>query len=204
VDSILKDLDNYWNDFTAKDREFSLSFGDDSYIFTYGTTPFETFKELVNQIKEPPKRFVVLGSSIGWQCFFWNHLFPHIPVVGYEIHDVRFDYACYIAEKHNLTNITLYNDDLLNFEIKDGDLIWENNLCLDDEDGNNLCDGINWKALSLYNDIKIISYQRPLPSHHSLDKLVLVDNNGQFKGYTTNLFRLPVSWSKKQSFFITQ
>ena len=51
------------------------------FDFTYGTTPFETFKKVIDEVKKP-KRFVVLGSSIGWQCFFWNSLFPDIPIIG--------------------------------------------------------------------------------------------------------------------------
>ncbi len=204
MDDILNDLNNYWNEFSDNDRDFSLTYFNDTSIFTYGTTPFETFKEVINQIKTTPKRFVVLGSSIGWQCFFWNHLFPNIPTVGYEIHDVRFDYACFIAEKYNLNNITLYNDDLLNIEIEDGDLIWQNNLCLLNEDGINICDDVDWKALTYYNDVKIISYQMPLLEKHSFDKLVLIDSDGKLKGYNTTEIKLPVSWTKTQSFYITQ
>ena len=91
---LLDELDSYYNNYITNDSNCSLIQSDDDddvniLNFTYGTTPFETFKKVIDEVKKP-KRFVVLGSSIGWQCFFWNSLFPDIPVIGVEIHQFRF------------------------------------------------------------------------------------------------------------------
>jgi hypothetical protein len=44
----------------------------------------------------------------------------------------------------------------------------------------------------------------PLLEKHSFDKLVLIDSDGKLKGYNTTEIKLPVSWTKTQSFYITQ
>lgn len=203
MEQMLDELNNYYKDFRSEDRAFSkMNSSDGDYSkFTYGTTPFETFKNLIDKIKKPPKRFVVLGSSIGWQCFFWNILFPDIPTIGYEIHDVRFRFSCYIADKYELNNITLYNDTLLNAEIQDGDLIWQNNLCLIIDD---LCDEVNWRALTKYDDVEIISYKSILKDHISNDRFLLINKRGEFTSFKQNEFKLPVSWTENQTFYIIQ
>lgn len=145
-----------------------------------------------------PKRFVVLGSGIGSQCFHWNLLFPDIPAIGYEIHDVRLDFSKEMVKKHRLRNIEFHGIDMLDADIQDGDLIWENNLCIDDS----VSDSINWRALTGNSDVKIVSYL-PILSHYRSgeDSILLMDESG-FKGFRFRIETLPTSWSKNQTFFI--
>jgi hypothetical protein len=158
-EEIIKDLNDYFQNNIGIDLSYSISMADgfDDYNFTqftYGTTPFDTFNKIIESLESKPKRLVVFGSSIGWQCFFWNHLFPDIPAVGYEIHDIRVNYAKVIIEKYKLSNIEFLNYDILDAELQDGDLIWQNNLCMDKD----VCDEINLYTILRYKDISIVSY----------------------------------------------
>ncbi len=195
---LLFELDNYWKNFRQEDTDFIYDSDESSIVYTYGSTPFETFNNVINQVKKP-KRFVVLGSSIGWQCFFWNSLFPDIPVIGYEIHDFRFDFSCYLADKYNIENIYLVNDTLTNVDIMDGDLIWENNLCIDED----MIDDFNWKVLTRNKEIQIVSYLPILSEHKdSNNNLILMDVNNNLNQYNQKVFEYPVSWTDKQTFYI--
>jgi len=192
---LIDDLNDYWDILGEDDNNFCFSNDDGSY--TYGTTPFETFNKIIQSL-ERPKRFIVLGSSIGWQCFYWNQLFPDIPTIGYDIHDVRVNFTKEMVKKHRLNNIEFYNKSMLDVDIKDGDLIWENNLCID----NSISDSVNWRALTCNIDIKIVSYS-PILSHYRVDdnSLLLMDESG-FKGFQFRRETLPTSWCERQTFFI--
>ena len=192
--SLIDDLNSYWDNFREDDNNFCFT-NDGAY--TYGTTPFETFNQIVQSLKRP-KRFVVLGSSIGWQCFYWNQLFPDIPTIGYDIHDVRVNFTKEMVKKHRLNNIEFYNKSMLDVDIKDGDLIWENNLLIDES----ISDSVNWRALTRNIDIKIVSYL-PILSRYRVngDNLLLMDESG-FKGFQFRRETLPTSWCERQTFFI--
>ena len=191
---LIDDLNSYWDNFREDDDNFCFT-NDGAY--TYGTTPFETFNQIVQSLKRP-KRFVVLGSSIGWQCFYWNQLFPDIPTIGYDIHDVRVNFTKEMVKKHRLNNIEFYNKSMLDVDIKDGDLIWENNLLIDES----ISDSVNWRALTRNIDIKIVSYL-PILSRYRVngDNLLLMDESG-FKGFQFRRETLPTSWCERQTFFI--
>jgi hypothetical protein len=194
---LLNDLQNYWFNFKQKDLEFSDDSFENSIIYTYGFTPIETFNQVIEKTKRP-KRFIVLGSSIGWQCFFWNSLFPDIPVIGYEIHEFRYDYSCFLAEKYNLNNITLICDSLENAEILEGDLVWENNLCMEDD----IIDELNWKILTRIDEIQIVSYRTILSEHTSNESIFLLDVHNKTKIINQKTYIHPVSWTEKQPFYI--
>ena len=198
---LLDELDSYYNNYITDDSNCCLIQSDDDGLnildFTYGTTPFETFKKVIDEVKKP-KRFVVLGSSIGWQCFFWNSLFPDVPVIGVEIHQLRFEFSCYLAEKYQIQNISFINDDIRNMDFENGDLIWENNVCFSD-----ICDEVNWRVLTRYEDIQIVSYSSILFEHQlNLNQILLMDHHENLKGFTQRKLELPVSWSEKQTFNI--
>ena len=197
---LLDELDSYYKNNMIDDLNCCLIQSDNDGLnildFTYGTTPFETFKKVIDEVKKP-KRFIVLGSSIGWQCFFWNSLFPDIPIIGVEIHQFRFEFSCYLAEKYKIQNISFINDDIRNIDFENGDLIWENNVCFSD-----ISDEVNWRVLTRYEDIQIVSYSSILFEHQSNSKILLIDHKGNFKGFTQRKLELPVSWSEKQTFNI--
>ena len=205
-EEIIKDLSDYFYKNYLIDVSYSISManGFDDYNisqFTYGTTPFDTFNKIIESLERKPKRFVVFGSSIGWQCFFWNHLFPDIPAVGYELHDIRLNYANVIIEKYNLSNIEFLNYDILDAELQDGDLIWQNNLCMDKD----VCDEINLHTILRYKDISIVSYVTILEEFLvDRNKILIpsVDNN--FNLLNIRNMRLPTSWIKDQNFYILE
>ena len=193
---LIDDLNSYWNILREDDYNFTFSNIYESNPYVYGTTPFETFNKIIQSLKRP-KRFIVLGSSIGWQCFYWNRLFPDIPTIGYDIHDVRLKFSKEMVKKHKLDNIEFYNKCMSYVNIQDGDLIWENNLCIDDS----ICDKINFRALTNNTDIQIISYSPILTNHQVGNSLLLMDKSG-FKGFPIRKEILPTSWLQTQTFFI--
>ncbi len=195
--NLLSDLENYWIDYRRQDLDFIDFVDENPLMFTYGSTPFDTFEKVIQETKKP-KRFIVLGSTIGWQCFFWNSLFPDIPVFGYEIHDLRFDYSCYLAEKYNIENVFLFNDSLINAEVEDGDLIWQNNLCIPEQ----TIDEFNWKVLTRNENLQIVSYLPILQEYQNGEDICLINEKNQLKVLKTKIVNYPVSWTKKQSFYI--
>ncbi len=199
METIDDEMNSYMDNFMMLDLEFIDTDDGDSSKYTYGSTPFSTFEKIVLQIKMP-KRFIVLGSSIGWQCFYWNRLFPDIPVIGYEIHDVRYDFSVYLAEKYNLNNIELYNESLIDADIQDGDLIWENNLCMG---GSDICDRFNLMALKK-EDISIVSYLPILYDYQFNGNILLMDDFGGFKGLSYKTLNLPTSWTDSHHFYILE
>ena len=149
---LLEDLDSYIYTYDEEDGEYSRM-GEDPSIYTYGTTPFSTFAKIVGGMRRP-KRLVVLGSSIGWKCFYWNSIYPDIPAVGYDIHEVRHDYACYLGEKYEVENVSFVCGDMSECDFREGDLVWENNICMDRV----AIERLNYKLLSSFEDIQIVSY----------------------------------------------
>jgi hypothetical protein len=188
------ELNSYIDKYRTYDLEFINSVKGDKSKYVFGTTPFSTFEKIVSGIKKP-KRFIVLGSSIGFQCFYWNRLFPDIPAIGYEIHDVRYDFSVYLAEKYNLKNIELYNYDLINCNIQDGDLIWQNNLCMDRE----VCNQFNLMALK--KEVVVVSYI-PILLNYSIGVDIMVPGNFEPKVFLRRSLNLPTSWTEYQSFYI--
>ena len=153
---LLNDLDSYILRYDDEDDEYS-QMGEDPSIYTYGTTPFSTFAKIVGGMRKP-KRLVILGSSIGWKCFYWNSIYPDIPVVGYDIHEIRHDYACYLGEKHGVENVSFVCGDMSECDFREGDLVWENNICMNKAE----VDQINYMLLSSFEDIQIVSYMKIL------------------------------------------
>lgn len=153
---LLEDLDSYIHTYDDEDEEYS-EMGEDPSIYTYGPfvgdTPFSTFAKIVGGMRRP-KRLVVLGSSIGWKCFYWNSIYPDIPAVGYDIHEVRHDYACYLGEKYEVENVSFVCGDMSECDFREGDLVWENNICMNHDE----IERLNYMLLSSFEDIQIVSY----------------------------------------------
>lgn len=156
----------------------------------YGFTPFDTFKEILINIKKP-KRFIVFGCSIGYQCFYWNKLYPDIPVIGIDLLDFRLEWGSQKVDEYDIKNVTLLHGDFYNFQIEDGDLIWQNNLLFE-------IDRINDYNVFLFSnfDIQLVSYQNIL-----FDSNFLIDvNSNPIKVSHINK-RLETSWTPYQDFY---
>jgi len=186
---ILNELKNYHKNHLQADKQGTteacsrLKITNRS-IFTYGSTPYSTFENLYNNITKKPKRFIVVGSSIGWVNFYWNDIFPNIPTIGLDIHDVRIKFAKDLIDKYNLKNISFLNKDWKDFEFKDEDLIWQSNTCFEQKNVEEVNDSILQKKLN----ISIISY-RHITSNREIRKI-------------TKRLTFPTSWSKSQYFYI--
>lgn len=182
---LLRELENYKKTQIDKDNsisiELSTTYGN---VFTYGTTPYLTFKKLIEGLKFKPKRFIVVGASIGWMCFYWNELFPTIPTKGIDLHTHRISFGNDLIEKYNLKNIKLATDNLYDFEFKNGDLIWESNLCFPQSK----VVEINSLILNKLDNVSIISY-RPISRCEGIER-------DKIKSC-----KLPVSWAPKQTFY---
>jgi hypothetical protein len=161
--------------------------------FGWGTTPFNTFKLLINEVNRP-KRFIIWGSSVGYMCFFWNNLYPDIETIGIDIHSGRVNFAKKIQNKYNLNNnIKFVVEDISKFDIQDGDLIWQNNLLFDDVEELN--------SHIFYNyDVQIISY-RKLFNNYKISNNTLVYNQEVIK-FMEYEIKAETSWTNNQNFFV--
>jgi len=174
----LKDyrLNNHQEDLSAVNK-LTKDTGYPSLSFTWGETPYKTYRSVIQEVDNHFKRFVVGGCSIGWMNFYWNEKNPSKQTVGFDLHEGRVAYANFLIKKHDISNIDIYKKDILNFEFNKGDLVWLNNLMFPKDVNKKLLD----KLVKL--DLTIISYTKiPGPN-------------------VTNI-NLPVSWSSEQNFYI--
>ena len=181
---ILKDLESYFKNNILDDKKHTQTLIGkyDTNTFSYGSTPYNTFKTLYDKVKSKPNRFIVVGCSIGWMNFYWNDLNPDIETIGIDIHDYRLDFGKNIIDKYDLKNISLSNESFETFEFKEGDLVWESNLCFPN-DLNNEC---NNDLINKISNISIISYKY----------INGMENFNQVK------LNLPVSWRTDQTFYL--
>jgi hypothetical protein len=181
---------NYEDDFENK-FHVSIEYDYDILVYTYGFTPFDTFKDVINVVKKP-KRFIIFGSSTGYQLFFWNKLYPDVPAIGIELMSTRIDWGLEKMAEYQIENVMMIEGDLLDFEVKDGDLIWQNNLLFDLP----LISDYNKKLLSQY-DIQIISY-----NDIEIDSNLIIDISQNYKKVECDNLKLKTSWKEDQDFFI--
>lgn len=189
------DCDNYNKN--KKIIEIELLVEDISY--TWGYTPFETFSKVISCF-EKPKRLVVYGCSIGYQCFFWNYLFPEVPVVGIDLLNDRVNWGKSKIEEYGIKNVELITGDIINFEIEDGDLIWQNDLLIPDD----FIYEITLYNLSNY-DVKIISYKDISYFHDgnlfTLTDEIIIKDESYYK-ISQKITYGVTSWKNDSKFFI--
>jgi len=181
---LLEELEGYISKFRSEETKVSNSLKDKyGEVFTYGSTPEKTFLNLVNNLTVKPKRFIVVGCSIGWVNFYWNELHPNIETIGIDIHPYRINFGNSLIEKYKLKNIKLC-DYFYDFEFQEGDLIWESNLCFPQSDvyttNNNILDKTP--------NLSIISY-RPISKKEN-HKINITSHS------------YPTSWMERQPFWI--
>lgn len=184
---LLEELEGYRKKYLNEDKQASKKILDkyDEKVLVYGSTPYSTFEAINKIIDYKPKRFIVIGCSIGWMNFYFNELNPDIKTIGIDIHQYRIDFGNDLITKHNLKNIELVLESFEDFEFKDGDLIWESNLMFE-YDLNEEC---NKKIDESLENFKILSYR---------NIFYLNDNDNVKK----TKVKLPVSWSDEQNFYI--
>ena len=193
-----EECDNYWENNYYEDsiNRFSLSeIGVEGVPLVWGTTSYESFLEIVLQAKKP-KRFVIFGCSIGYLCFYWNQLFPEIPCVGIDLMEYRVNWGKQIASKYLVKNVELILGDIQDFEVQDGDLIWQNNLLFNDQD----CSELSQYLMKNY-DIETISYKllKVQESIFDDDDFHFYDKNGNVKIYKPKHLIAETSWTPDQN-----
>jgi hypothetical protein len=156
----------------------------------YGFTPFETFEKVISLVKKP-KRIIIFGCSNGYQCFYFNKIYPGVPVIGIDLLDFRLQWGADKVKEYEIDNVTLLKGNFFDFQIEDGDLIWQNNLLFDIESMNDY----NIFLFSNF-DIQIISYVDILFD----DKLLIDVNSKPIRVESINQ-KLETSWDLKQDFF---
>lgn len=193
--NLLEECERYIDDFLEQDLEeqFYIHLNSDYgvEIFTYGFTPFDTFKTIIQRASKP-KRFIVYGCSIGYQLFFWNKLFPDIPAIGIDLMTSRIDWGIEKLAKYDIDNVMLIEGDFQEFQVQDGDLIWQNNLMFDES-------LVNQYNINLFQhlDVEIVSYV-----DINFGGQFIIDCNKNYKRIENQFFILPTSWTKKQTFYI--
>lgn len=182
---LLEELEGYISKFRVEETKISNDLKDQyGEVFTYGSTPEETFLNLVSNLTVKPKRFIVVGCSIGWMNFYWNELYPNIESIGIDIHPYRINFGNSLIEKYKLKNITLCDYSFYDFEFQEGDLIWQSNLCFPQQDVYD----INNDIIENNPNVSIISY-RPISCKR------------EHKTFMKKYY-YPVSWMEKQPFHI--
>lgn len=195
---LFTELDNYWKENRIEDLKIQFSVLDNILPLTWGTTPISSFNQVI-ELVDKPKRFVVFGCSIGFQCFYFRSIYPDITIIGYDIHPGRIEFAKEIAKKYAIENCEFILSDICDAKIEDGDFIWQNNLCIEDD----LLNPVNFSILNKHNDIQIISYRPILDNLIVKDQILLIDMWGRLhKIFTIKKIILETSWSKDQTFYL--
>eukprot|EP00435_Cladocopium_sp_Y103_P052664 s2759_g16.t1 len=102
----------------------------DSAATAYGTTWLESWWRLADQAKlyaNDAASMVVLGSSLGWQCFLGHLHLGYASCVGYEILKSQVAESQQLAEDFGLQNaISFRCQDALTAEVRGAKLVWLN------------------------------------------------------------------------------
>lgn len=196
---LLEECNNYKKNYSSQDDDSMADLLDiDGAALIWGMTPFESFKKVILSVKRP-KRFVVYGCSTGYQCFFFNYLFPEIPCIGIDIIPFRVNWGQSMINKYLINNVNLYVGDIKDFEPEDGDLIWQNNLLFNDD----FVDDLNY-YLFYQKDIEVVSY-RSLISNDSIFErnkhLRIIDKTGSLKIIKENKIFISTSWVHDQEIY---
>jgi hypothetical protein len=186
---------NYYNEFDyIEDLEFD---GYDPSIFTWGMTNYNSFERVAHFVNTP-KRIVIHGCGIGYQCFYWNHIFPNIPCVGIDLLSPRISFGKEMIEKYSIQNVELHEMDICDFKVQDGDLIWQNNLLFDDDfiyqfniEILNHCDVefISYKYFDDYTDLQYTHHYKYINKNSEIDVLHI------------RKFSIQTSWSEDQNLY---
>jgi len=195
---LMSECDEYHRNHKSIEGEFEI---DDDLSTVWGYTPLETIDVIIRNL-EKPKRIVVFGCSIGYQCFYFNQIYPDLKIIGIDLFESRVDWGNRMIKKYDIKNIELICDDISNFLVQDGDLIWQNDLLIDDD---------FTYDISLFNlknyDVTIVSYKSM--STFSSDGYILDIKNEMFQDKFGYFFKieeieknLETSWSHEQSFYI--
>lgn len=195
-----EECEDYWkynrtNDYESRDTLIELGFNEDS--LNWGTTSYQSFLEIVLQVKKP-KRFVVFGCSTGYQCFYWNKIFPDIPCVGIDIMKSRLYFGKSLIKKYLINNVDLVFSDLVDFKIEDGDLIWQNNLLFEED----FVTELNYQLLD-YFDVEVISY-KDIKKYESIfdeSTLTFIDDDKNLKIIKPKIFKAITSWVGDQPIY---
>jgi hypothetical protein len=196
----------YYDKNIEKEIEFAHNLsqnGYDTIPLTWGMTKFNSLVDAFKQFKKP-RRFVVMGCGIGYQCFIWNHLYPNIPCVGIDMSKLRVDWGANMIQKYGVKNVTLYSGDMVDLPIMDGDLVWQNNLLFDDDD---VVD-YNQRILNL-RDVQIVSFQQIESVEATLIRMgmisnsrdILIHNKKGFKLIKMCEIQVDTTWSKNQEIY---
>jgi hypothetical protein len=193
-----EECENYWTNNHIDDYEKRSGITEvDPNALIWGMTSYESFLEIILQVKKP-KRFIVFGCSIGYQCFYWNKFFPEIPCIGIDIMKSRLDFGKSMINKYLINNVNLVLGDVEKFKIEDGDLIWQNNLLFEDE----FVTELNYQLLESF-DIEVISY-KDIKNYESIfDKsdLTFIDDSKNLKIIKPKIFIAKTSWTPEQSIY---
>jgi hypothetical protein len=128
-DEILKELHEYRviDEFRG---EYASYVKERKYI--YGTTPYQTFKGVIDNVSDVGRNVLVLGSSIGWFPIYFKH-YLNVDVVGLDLHVMRHEFAKKTINKYGLNDIELQLMDFNDYDLDNVDFIWMNNYTFSDD-----------------------------------------------------------------------
>jgi hypothetical protein len=154
---ILSDLHKYKliNEFKGKYRVYNRN-----RKYAYGTTPYDTFKKIIDEIGDVGENALVLGSSIGWFQIYIKY-YLNINVIGIDLHELRYEFAKKIIADYELDGIELFLIDFNDFDLDNIDFIWMNNYTFSDD--------INYDKV-YDKGITFVSYVKPnyIPEYYDI------------------------------------
>ncbi|CAK9071299.1 UDP-N-acetylglucosamine--peptide N-acetylglucosaminyltransferase 110 kDa subunit [Durusdinium trenchii] len=126
----------------------------------YGTTWTESWfsfaekAQLAVSERDGERKMVVLGSSLGWQCFLGLLHLNYTSCVGYEILPSQVEEAQHLAQSWSL-NITFHCQDALEANLEDAELVWLNSYAWPSEVKQLLSE----KLAELPRGARVVSYE---------------------------------------------
>ena len=197
-ENLKEECENYWSLHSQSDTEWRLNQTSNQLSYTdmtWGSTEYQSFVEIILSVKKP-RRFVVFGCSTGYQCFYWNHLFPDIPCVGVDLMEYRLRWGREKIQKYLISGVDLVRADYHDFEVLDGDLVWQNNLMFSQPQN-----ALFSLDLLERREIEMISYTslRRGESIFEGGDLEFVDRVGGIKLIKTTKMFVRCSWHQQQN-----
>lgn len=171
---VCKDLDSYMEVHLEADQRGTqelITKGYDEDDALYGSTPYATFKKVVEQVKLKPKRRIVIGVSFGRFCFYWKYLSGG-DNIGFDIHHTRIAFGKNLIADYQLSGIELNVMDVNDFNSQEGDVIWSNiTMC-----NNDFSQQLLHRLLHGKQNIAIISYGYitldEYPAYKYMDRII--------------------------------
>jgi len=134
-------------------------------------------KKISNNLSD--KNFIDLGSGDG-RVTIWASMYGFKNSHGVELSPNRHNMAINYLKKIKSNNISFFNDDILNHDIRNYDLMYISSLCMNDDFLKKLSEKIDVEGKK--NSMIVCSKKMPLKNYKLIETLNLVQSWGNKNG----------------------